>query len=444
MSLPLFRAISALRRVGGSPLGLLREKMGWPPSRGPPSRELSNKSLMNDLDQPSPLRLKPSRQFPFLSRHPWVHAHALAEDGRELACGQVVDLLDHDGNWIARGVINPASRLRIRLYSYDRSVELGHALWKARIDAAIKRRRLIEPFDPEGAERILFSESDLLSGLIVDRYADCLGVQFTSAGILRWREAILEHLQAKLEPQAIMVRVDAKTAKHEGIDPLVEWYRGAELSEPVLYRQNDLRLAVDLRGGQKTGGYLDQRLNHIAAAGYLTGRRVLDVCCYAGGFGLVAAKQGAASVIGIDSSENALQAARDAASRNHIENIEFRRQDCFEELKQLSDQGQTFDAVILDPPRFAGSRHQTESALRAYGRLNSMAVDLLPPGGVLITCSCSGRVSRADFLNMLADVGRRRRRDLILLENRGPSPDHPVAISCPETNYLKCVIAQAE
>ncbi|MGB0595658.1 MAG: class I SAM-dependent rRNA methyltransferase [Rubripirellula sp.] len=399
---------------------------------------------MNDLDQPSPLRLKPSRQFPFLSRHPWVHAHALAEDGRELACGQVVDLLDHDGNWIARGVINPASRLRIRLYSYDRSVELGHALWKARIDAAIKRRRLIEPFDPEGAERILFSESDLLSGLIVDRYADCLGVQFTSAGILRWREAILEHLQAKLEPQAIMVRVDAKTAKHEGIDPLVEWYRGAELSEPVLYRQNDLRLAVDLRGGQKTGGYLDQRLNHIAAAGYLTGRRVLDVCCYAGGFGLVAAKQGAASVIGIDSSENALQAARDAASRNHIENIEFRRQDCFEELKQLSDQGQTFDAVILDPPRFAGSRHQTESALRAYGRLNSMAVDLLPPGGVLITCSCSGRVSRADFLNMLADVGRRRRRDLILLENRGPSPDHPVAISCPETNYLKCVIAQAE
>jgi 23S rRNA (cytosine1962-C5)-methyltransferase len=241
-----------------------------------------------------------------------------------------------------------------------------------------------------------------------------------------------------------MVRVDAKTAKHEGIDPLVEWYRGAELSEPVLYRQNDLHLAVDLRGGQKTGGYLDQRQNHIAAAGYLNGRRVLDVCCYAGGFGLVAAKRGAASVVGIDSSENALQAARDAATRNQIENIEFRRQDCFEELKQLSDQGQTFDAVILDPPRFAGSRHQTESALRAYGRLNSMAVDLLPPGGVLITCSCSGRVSRADFLNMLADVGRRRRRDLILLENRGPSPDHPVAISCPETNYLKCVIAQAE
>jgi 23S rRNA (cytosine1962-C5)-methyltransferase len=437
--LPFPHAISALRRVGGSPLRLLREKLGCPPSR-----ELSKKSLMNDLDQPSPLRLKPSRQFPFLSRHPWVHAHALAEDGRELTCGQVVDLLDHDGNWIARGVINPASRLRIRLYSYDRSVELGPGLWKARIDAAINRRRLIEPFDPEGAERILFSESDLLSGLIVDRYADCLGVQFTSAGILRWREAILEHLQTKLEPRAIMVRVDAKTAKHEGIDPLVEWYRGAELSEPVLYRQNDLHLAVDLRGGQKTGGYLDQRQNHIAAAGYLNGRRVLDVCCYAGGFGLVAAKRGAASVVGIDSSENALQAARDAATRNQIENIEFRRQDCFEELKQLSDQGQTFDAVILDPPRFAGSRHQTESALRAYGRLNSMAVDLLPPGGVLITCSCSGRVSRADFLNMLADVGRRRRRDLILLENRGPSPDHPVAISCPETNYLKCVIAQAE
>ena len=401
---------------------------------------------MSLSDQPIPLRLKPSRQFPFLARHPWVHAHALAEDGRELVCGQVVDLLDHDGNWIGRGVINPASRLRIRLYAFDASVALDDSLWRSRIDAAIGRRRLQGKFDPEGAERLIFSESDLLSGVIVDRYADCLGVQFTSGGLLRWKETILDHLRDRLEARAIMVRVDPKTAKHEGIEASESWHDlgsgKGELTEPVLYRQNGLDLEVDLRAGQKTGGYLDQRLNHVAVSHYLDDRRVLDVCCYTGGFGLVAAKAGAASVVGIDSSEPALAGARGAASRNQIGNVEFRKGDCFETLKQMADEGEKYDAVVLDPPRFAGSRHQIDSALRAYGRLNASALDLLPPGGVLATCSCSGRVSRSDFLNMLADVGRRRRRDLIVLENRGPAPDHPVAISCPESDYLKCIIAQ--
>jgi 23S rRNA (cytosine1962-C5)-methyltransferase len=393
-------------------------------------------------DQPIPLRLKPSRHFPFLARHPWVHAHALAEDGRELTCGQVVDLVDHDGNWISRGVVNPASRLRIRLYGFDSSIDVGDDLWRSRIDAAVARRRLSGALDPKGAERLIFSESDLMSGVIVDRYADCLGVQFTSGGLMRWKDVILDHLQQSLGARAIMVRVDAKTANHEGIEPTEQWHGEGELTAPVLYDQNDLQLAVDLRSGQKTGGYLDQRLNHVAVSRYLAGRRVLDVCCYNGGFGLVAAKSGAASVLGIDSSEPALAAARQAAQRNGIESMEFRKGDCFDELKRMTEHGEQFDAVVLDPPRFAGSRHQIDSALRAYGRLNASAIDLLPSGGVLATCSCSGRVSRADFLNMLADVGRRRRRDLIVLENRGPAPDHPVAISCPESDYLKCVIAQ--
>lgn len=393
-------------------------------------------------DQPVLLRLKPARQFPFLARHPWVHAHALAEDGRELACGQVVDLADHDGNWVARGLINPASRLRIRLYAFDATIEIGDELWRSRINAAVQRRRLSAAADSAGAERLVFSESDLLSGLIVDRYADCLGVQFASAALMRWQDVILEHLQRSLGARAMMVRVDSKTAKYEGIAAQERWHQQIELTAPVSYLQNGLLLQVDLRAGQKTGGYLDQRLNHDAVAKYLHGRRVLDVCCYNGGFGLVAARAGAASVLGIDSSEPALAAARQAAERNGIDSVDFRHGDCFEVLKEMTERGERFDAVILDPPRFAGSRHNIDSALRAYGRLNTFAVDLLPPGGILATCSCSGRVSRADFLEMLADVARRRRRDLIVLESRGPAPDHPVAISCPESDYLKCVIAQ--
>ncbi|QDT02933.1 Ribosomal RNA large subunit methyltransferase I [Rubripirellula lacrimiformis] len=397
--------------------------------------------------EPIPLRLKPSRQFPFLARHPWVHAHALAEEGRDLACGQVVDLLDHDGNWVARGLCNPASRLRVRLYAYDQATQIDGDLWRSRLDAAIARRQLSSPAGPDEAERLCFSESDLLSGVIIDRYADCVGVQFTAGGLLRWKDEILDHLKSRLADspsgcRAIMVRVDPKTAKHEGIEAIEHWHNETGIDEPVNYRQNGLDLAVDLRSGQKTGGYLDQRLNHLATAGYLAGRRVLDVCCYHGGFGLVAAKHGAKSVLGLDSSQAALDAAQVAADKNQIENIQFQNGDCFDELKAMGERGDQFDAVILDPPRFAGSRHQVDNAIRAYRRLNASAIDLLPPGGILATCSCSGRVSRSDFLNMLLDVGRRRRRDIVMFENRGPAPDHPVAISCPESDYLKCVIAQ--
>ncbi|TWU31525.1 class I SAM-dependent rRNA methyltransferase [Novipirellula artificiosorum] len=404
---------------------------------------------MSLSDNPIPLRLKPSRHFPFLARHPWVHAHALAETGDSLDCGQVVDLLDFEGNWVARGVINPNSRLRIRLYVFDANLAIDEALWKSRIDDAIARRRLVGPIDRDAAERVVFSESDLLSGLIVDRYADCLGVQFTAGALTRWQQPILEHLRTAFSARAIMVRMDDKTAKYEGLEAQEQWFEGVAIDEPVLYRQNELQWAVDLRGGQKTGGYLDQRLNHQASAVYMRGRNVLDVCCYNGGFGLAALREGAASVVGIDSSAPALDQARQTLVRNGLDGesfgeISFRLGDCFDELKKLGEQAETFDAVILDPPRFAGSRHQLDTALRAYRRLNAMAVDLLSPGGVLVTCSCSGRVSRSEFLNMLLDVGRRRRRDLIVLENRGPAPDHPIAISCPESDYLKCVIAQVQ
>lgn len=396
---------------------------------------------MTFSDQPIPLRLKPSRQYPFLARHPWVHAHALAEDGRELKCGQVVDLLDHDGNWIARGLINPGSRLRVRLYGFQSGINIGADLWRERIDAAVARRRIAEPFCAEGAERLVFSESDLMSGLIVDRYADCLSVQFTFGGLLRWRDEIIDHLKTSFDARAIMIRVDETTARYESIEAEHCWYDDP-VEHPVAYRLNDLDLSVNLQSGQKTGGYLDQRINHAVAAGYLVGRSVLDVCCYTGGFGLVAANRGAQSVLGIDSSQAALDEAERAAQRNDLKNVSLLKEDCFDSLKRLGEAGATFDGIVLDPPRFAGSRHQIDSALRAYRRINSLAVDLLPPGGILITCSCSGRVTRADFVGVLNEVARRRHRDLVLLENRGPAPDHPVSICCPETDYLKCLILQ--
>jgi 23S rRNA (cytosine1962-C5)-methyltransferase len=398
--------------------------------------------LSNTSPSVASLAIKPGRQFPFLSRHPWVHIGSLADEGASYKPGQIVDIQDAEGTWIAQGLINPNSRLRVRLYSWNREEPISESWLTDRIDRAIARRRLSGPAEPEGAERLIFSESDGLSGLVVDRYGDFLSVQITAGALDAYRETLLAHLQDRLSPKGICLRIDEKTASHEGLEQADAWVSGTPPTGPVLFRQNGLMLSVDLLEGQKTGTYLDQRANHVAAAQYLRGRRVLDVCCYAGGFGLVAAAAGAREVVSLDGSAKALEQAAENASRNNIASMNFVRGDCFDYLATAAEAGEKFDAVILDPPRFAGSRHQIESALRAYQRLNSSAVDLLPPGGVLVTCSCSGRVSRSDFLNMLATVAKRRGRDISVLESRGASADHPISVSCPETDYLKCMICE--
>ena len=498
-------------RVGRPPYPLV-----WSPvthSTDPPP--VVSEPVAGPTVEPEPivLRTKPNRHFPFLSRHPWVLATALQDrahvprDGLEKPAeaemfGQTAELLDHDGNWIARGLYNPASRLRLRLYSFEADQKIDDELFARRIDEAVARRRLA-PGDSvlggsarrdstvsgpppaeqdslsEGGERLIFSESDRLSGLIVDRYADCLSIQFTSAALLSRGQFLIDQLLVAAEKYGtpctrVVVRMDATTAKHEGVSPdwiakIESWSRGVPTPDVpsedpasedsasedpaagdsgdtslVWYRHHRLKMAIDLREGQKTGGYLDQQNNHSIAASYMKDRRVLDICTYTGGFALSAALAGASEVIGVDSSERALELARRNAQANSLTQVRFEKADCFDDLKERGQRGEKFDAIILDPPRFAGSRRQVDAALRAYARLNMSAVDLLPPGGILVTCSCSGHVSRADFLNMLVDVGRKRRRDLILLRSLGPSPDHPCAVSCPESDYLKCVIAQVQ
>ncbi|MEM6687848.1 MAG: class I SAM-dependent rRNA methyltransferase [Planctomycetota bacterium] len=401
------------------------------------------------------VRLKPHRQHPFLARHPWVHAHALGQDTKDLECGQTVDLVDSEDRFIARGLINPASKLRVRLHSFDQDQDLNQDFWCSRIKNAIARRRLDQTWDgksPDSAERLVFSESDLISGLIVDRYAGRLSIQFTSAALWAHGEAVLSALDDALRFHGIdiagsVVRLDPKTASHEGCSPVDE-RRGTMGDEAVLYRIGELNHEVDLQDGQKTGGYLDQRENHRIVAGYLAGRDVLDMCCYHGGFGLSALAAGAKSVHFVDTSAAAIESAKRSMQQNGLSGGTFEVADCFDWLSGSEDQPSTqelrqFDAIILDPPRFAGSRKQVDSAIRAYTRLNRHALDRLRPGGILVTCSCSGRVSRSDFLNMLLDAARRNHRDLVILENRGPAADHPFSICCPESNYLKCVIAIA-
>jgi 23S rRNA (cytosine1962-C5)-methyltransferase len=213
--------------------------------------------------------------------------------------------------------------------------------------------------------------------------------------------------------------------------------------DPLTIREHGLAYEVDLHAGQKTGFYLDQRENRRAAAAYLRGRRVLDMFCYTGGFAMAAAALGGArDVLGIDASKKAIAQARRNAELNGLTNVRFDVGDAFQSLDRLIEQGERFDAVILDPPKFARGRAGTNQALMAYHRLNRAAALLLTPGGILVTCSCTGGVTREDFLLMLSGVAQKSGRDLRILEQRGAAPDHPVAATCLETEYLKCMIGQ--
>jgi 23S rRNA (cytosine1962-C5)-methyltransferase len=388
--------------------------------------------------------LKPKRARPFFGRHPWVLDSAVLRVDGAPADGAVVDLATHDGNFIARGLWNSASRLRVRLYAFDPVTRLDASFWRARIESAVALRRSLGLDDRTGAARLVNSEGDDLSGLIVDRYGEYLAVQVTALAMAERLETICDALESLVAPRGILLRgAERGLSKLEGLHLADRLVRGTAPTGPIFVHEHGLKFGVDLTEGQKTGYYLDQRDNRQAAARYARGRRVLDMFCYSGGFSAACSLSGGAkSVLAVDSSAKATALAKANADLNGAANVTVETADAFEKLDALKASGERFGMVILDPPKFARSRAALDDALRAYHRINRVAVDLLEPGGILVTCSCSGSVSRDDFLQMLAGVAQRSGRMIQVLECRGAAPDHPVSTSCLEGEYLKCVIAR--
>ena len=388
--------------------------------------------------------LKPKRARPFFGRHPWVLDAAVARVEGSPADGDVVDLATQEGKFVARGLWNSASRLRVRLYAFAAEVQLDDALWRARLESAVALRRSLGLDARDGAARLVNSEGDDLSGLIVDRYGDYLAVQVTALAMARRLDTLSATLMDLVAPRGILLRgADRGLAKLEGLQLPDRLLCGTAPEGPIFVREHGLTFGVDLTEGQKTGYYLDQRDNRQAAARYARGRRVLDMFCYSGGFAVACAVTGAArSVLAVDGSSRATALAKANAELNGAANVAVETADAFEKLDALRDGGERFGMVILDPPKFARSRATAEDALRAYHRINRVGVDLLEPGGILVTCSCSGSVSRDAFLEMLGGVAQRSGRPLQFLECRGAGPDHPVSASCLEGEYLKCVIAR--
>ncbi len=388
--------------------------------------------------------VKAKRARPFFGRHPWVLDTAIERVEGKPADGDVVDLATHEGRFIARGIWNASSRLRVRLYAFEADVPLDAPFWRSRIHAAVALRRALGLDDRSGAARLINSEGDDLSGLIVDRYGDHLAVQVTSLAMAGRLDAICDALEEAVKPAGILLRgADRGLSKLEGLHLPDRVVRGIAPDGPVFIREGNLSWGVDLTEGQKTGFYLDQRENRRAAALLARDRRVLDLFCYSGGFAVTCAVTGAAkSVLAVDGSAKATALARANADFNGAANVTVETADAFTRIDSLAAAGEKFGMVILDPPKFARSRGAIDEALRAYHRINRVGIDLLEPGGILVTCSCSGSVSRDDFLEMLSAVAQRSGRQIAMLECRGAAPDHPVSASCLEGEYLKCVIAR--
>ena len=389
--------------------------------------------------------LRKRRAQPFFFRHPWVFSGAVQRVEGEPKTGAEVAVVSDRGDFIARGLHNPASKIQVRLYSWDANVPLDEMFWQARIASAVDLRRQLGLMDPEGGCRLVFSEGDGLSGLVVDRYRDWLLVQFTSLALAARKEMLLGALQHQLQPAGIWLRTEKGMREAEGLEIADGPLTGANPPRPMLLQEHGLTYAVDVVEGQKTGFFLDQRDNRQAIAPHVRDRRVLDMFCYTGGFALNAARFGAREVLAVDGSETALALGRANADRNGLaEKVRFEKADGFKHLETLKDANERFGVVILDPPKMARKGGAVPEALKGYHWLNAQALQILEPGGILVTCSCTGHVTREEFEAMLAEAALTANRRLQILSVRGAAPDHPVSIHCLESAYLKCYVCRAE
>ena len=364
--------------------------------------------------------------------HPWVfRSDVVRENG--VAPGAVVQVVGARDRPLGFAFYSSRSEIRLRMVAHGES--LPEDFLRARLKAAIRWRETVAA----GAEghRVVHGEGDGIPSLIVDRYGEYLVVQTLSQGTEARKAEIVSALLEELNPKGILARNDPKVRGLEGLEQEVGLLHGA-VPESVEVKEGDVRFAVDLWKGQKTGMFLDQRENHLVARTYAKGR-VLDGFTYDGGFALQVAG-GASTVLAVDLSADALARVRSNAERNGIANVETRDANVFDLLQELTKAGEKFDTVILDPPAFAKSKGAVEKARRGYKEINLRALKLLVPGGILITCSCSYHVHEADLEEILAEAARDAGATVTVVEKRRQARDHPVLLGVPETYYLKCFV----
>jgi len=372
--------------------------------------------------------------------HPWVFSNEIKEITGEKEPGVAAEIYDAGGAFIGTGYYNPRTLIAARLLARTEADIDSAGFYRERISRAVSYRRLLYP--DMATFRAVYGEGDFLPGLIVDKYGDYLAVQFLTCGMEMRREVITGVLIEQFAPKGIVGRNDAAVRSLEGLDEKVEILYG-NVPAQVEIEEHSLHFRIDLLGGQKTGHFLDQKENHLLLKEKVKGKDILDCFSYSGSWGIHAASFGAARVTCVDISEKAAALSRENAALNGFSAVvECEAVDAFERLRTLRSEGRSFDVVVLDPPAFVKNKKVLQEALKGYFTINRRAMELLRPGGFLITCSCSYHLEREMFRELLANAAQKARREMRLIEVRSQAPDHPVLLAVPETEYLKCFVLQ--
>jgi 23S rRNA (cytosine1962-C5)-methyltransferase len=380
------------------------------------------------------------RLGPVRGRHPWVFSGALKIIPEGIQGGEPVELTDEAGNFMAAGYFNSYSQIAVRLWSWEQE-EVNHKFFEKRIKNALTLRKEFVQTKDTNAFRLINGESDFLPGLIVDVYSDYLTVQFHNPGIERWRTEIVDALVKIIKPKGIYERSDMRARGIEGAEKKVGLLYG-KIPPEIKIKENGYSFIVDIKEGQKTGFFLDQRDKRAALVKYSKNKNVLNCFSYTGGFSVYALGGGAKNVVSVDSSEPALQIAEKNTKLNKFaeKNSEFFVADVKEYLADRKT-GE-FDVIILDPPAFAKDRHKIYEALQGYRKINEMALRILESGGILFTCSCSAHISLTDFRFMLSEAAARAGKSVQIIETFTHGIDHPVLVPFTEGEYLKCLVAR--
>ncbi|MBU6360751.1 MAG: class I SAM-dependent rRNA methyltransferase, partial [Chloroflexi bacterium] len=411
--------------------------------------------------------LKSGRDKPVRQHHPRLFSGGIkAIDGRPKS-GEVVEIFDNHGEWVARGVINEASQIAIRLLTWNVNEAIDEAFWQRRVAQAVARRKIDPLLRDTNARRIIFGESDGLPGVIADDYAGHIVLEYSALVALNARDTIESAIQSACAPAQIHIRYDDERLKGEGVSAKLFGPSAPALVAPpknatlpieaaVIIREGTLQFRVDLTRGQKTGFYLDQRQNRQRVAAYCTGGRVLNTFSYTGGFAIYAATAGATEIINVDSSADALRLAHENALLNELGLKDYGlgindnpqsimtniQANVFDDLRVRREAGELYDVVVLDPPKFAHNPSQIERAARAYKDLNRVGMHLVKPGGVLATFSCSGVVDASLFQKIIFSAAMEAEREVHIVEHLSQASDHPVLLTFPESEYLKGLICR--
>ncbi|RXJ73730.1 23S rRNA (cytosine(1962)-C(5))-methyltransferase RlmI [Veronia nyctiphanis] len=371
-------------------------------------------------------------------RHPWIFSRGIQRIEGKPTLGETVNVFDHQGQWLAKGAFSPNSQIRVRVWTFD-DEQIDASFFQKRLQQAQQLRNVLAARDGLTGYRLIAAESDGLPGITIDRYDNFLVCQLLSAGAESQKDVLVEALKAEYPECSIYERSDVSVRKKEGLKQRTGVLYGEEPPKSLTIEENGVKINVDITGGHKTGFYLDQRDSREAAVKYVNGKRVLNCFCYTGGFGLYALKGNASEVINVDVSQPALDLARQNAEQNgfDLEQAQFINADVFKLLREFRDKGESFDVVIMDPPKFAESKSQLTGACRGYKDINMLAMQILKPGGTLLTYSCSGLMDNNLFQKIIADAALDAKRNVQFIERFEQAADHPIDSAYPEGFYLK-------